>query len=76
MPDGRAQQGLERRHGGAASVEAEDEFVDVVGQVLGADAVVGAEQPGLEVGEARRTCSGRARAGAAAATPRSPACGW
>ena len=30
---------------------AEHELVAVVGQVLGADAMMGAEQPGLEVGE-------------------------
>jgi hypothetical protein len=48
---GQAKQGLERGHGGAAAIEAEDELVDIVGQVLGADAVMGAQQPSLEVGE-------------------------
>src|SRR3954447_25092609 len=51
VPGGQAEQGLERGHGRAASVETEHEFVDVVGQMFGADAVVGAEQPGFEVGE-------------------------
>src|SRR5207342_3086417 len=46
-----AEQGLERRHRRSAAVEAEDELVDVVGQMLGANAVMGAQQPGLEVGE-------------------------
>ena len=39
MPGGQAEQGLERGHGGTAAVEAEDELVDMMGQVLGADAV-------------------------------------
>ena len=39
MPGGEAEQGLGRGHGGAAAVEAEDELVDVMGQVLGAGAV-------------------------------------
>ena len=51
MLGGQAEQGLERGHGRAASVEPEHELVDIVGQVFDADAVVGAEQPGLEVGE-------------------------
>ena len=51
MLGGQAEQGLERGHGRAASVETEHELVDIVRQVLGADAVMGAEQPGLEVGE-------------------------
>ena len=51
MLGGQAEQGLERGHGRAASVEPEHELVDIVGQVFGADAVVSAEQPGLEVGE-------------------------
>ena len=33
-----------------AAVEAEHELVDVVGQVLGADAVMGAEQPCVAAG--------------------------
>ena len=37
--------------GVSAAVEAEDELVDVVRQMLGADAVVGAREPGLEVRE-------------------------
>lgn len=45
------EQRLEGSHRGAAAVETEDELVDVVGQVFGADAVVGARKPGLEVGE-------------------------
>ena len=48
---GQAEQGLERRHGGAASVEAEHELVDIVGQMFDANAVMGAQQPGLQVGE-------------------------
>ena len=51
MLGGQAEQGLERGHGRAASVEPEHELIDIVGQVFGADAVVGAAQPGLEVGE-------------------------
>ena len=48
MLGGQAEQGLGRDHGRAASVETEHELVDIVRQVLGADAVMGAEQPGLE----------------------------
>ncbi len=51
MQSGQAEERLERGHGCAAAVEAEDELIDVVGQVFGADAVMGAEQPSLEVGE-------------------------
>ncbi len=36
---------------GSAAVEAEDEFIEVGLQVLGPQAVVDAERPGLEVGE-------------------------
>ena len=39
MLGGQAEQGLERGHGRAASVEPEHELVDIAGQVLGADAV-------------------------------------
>ena len=39
MLGGQAEQGLERGHGRAASVEAEHELIDIVGQVFGADAV-------------------------------------
>src|SRR5688500_1654556 len=45
------QAGTGTRPWGAAAMEAEDELVDMVGQVLGADAVMGAQQPSLEVGE-------------------------
>src|SRR3954454_24718915 len=51
MLGGQAEQGLERGHGRAASVEPEYELVDLVGEVFGADAVMGAEQPSLAVGE-------------------------
>lgn len=51
VPAGQAEQGLERGHGRAASIEAEHELVDIMGQVLGADAVMGTQQPGLEIGE-------------------------
>ena len=51
MLGGEAEQGLEGGHGRAPEVEAEDELVDVVWQVLGADAAVGALQPSLEVRE-------------------------
>jgi hypothetical protein len=50
---GEAEQGRESGHGCAAAVEAEDDLVDVVGQVLGAGAVMGTGQLGLKVGEAR-----------------------
>ncbi len=45
------EQRLECGHRRSAAVEAEDELVDVVRQMLGADAVVGAREPGLEVRE-------------------------
>ena len=51
MLGGEAEQGLEGGHRRAPAVEAEDELVVVVWQVFGADAVVGALQPGLEVRE-------------------------
>ena len=48
---GEAEQGLEHGHRRSAAVEAEDKLVDLVRQVLGTDAVMGAQQPGLEIGE-------------------------
>jgi len=48
---GEAQQGLEGRHRCAAPVEAEGELVQVGLEVVVADAVVGADQPTLEVPE-------------------------
>ena len=45
------QKGLEGRHGGAAPVEAEGELVKVDLQMLLADAVMSAAEPGLEVAE-------------------------
>jgi hypothetical protein len=46
-----AEQGLEGGHGRPASVEAEDELVEVDLQMLGGDALVGALQPALEVAD-------------------------
>ena len=51
MEGGQAQKGLEGRHRGAASVETEGELVEVDLQVLVADAVMSAPEPGLEVPE-------------------------
>lgn len=42
---------MEGGHRRFAAVEAEDELVDIVWQVFGADAVMGAFEPGFEVGE-------------------------
>src|SRR5216684_3150 len=46
---GEAQQGLERCHRGAPSVEAEGELVQVGLEVIVTDTVVSATKPGLEV---------------------------
>ena len=46
-----AQQRLKRSHRRASAVESKHELVDVVGQVLRADTVVGSIQPDLEVRE-------------------------
>src|SRR5215471_4021783 len=46
-----AQQGLEGGHGGVAAVVPEGELVQVDLQVLGRGAVVGAGDPGFEVGD-------------------------
>ena len=52
---GEAEQGLERGHRRSAAVEAEDELVDVVRQVLGTDAMMGAEHQVLRLAKARWT---------------------
>ena len=51
MLRGEAQQRLECSHWHAAAIEPKHEFIDVVRQVLRADAVVRALEPGLEVRE-------------------------
>src|SRR5260370_28866125 len=48
---GEAEQGLEGRHRGAPPVEAEGELVQVGLEVVVTDAMVGADQPTLEVPE-------------------------
>jgi hypothetical protein len=48
---GQAQQRLEGSHRGVPAIEAEHELVEVVRQMLGADAVMGSPQPRLEVRE-------------------------
>ena len=55
MLRGEAQQRLECSHRRAAAIEPKHEFIDVVRQVLRADAVVRALEPGLEVREVRWT---------------------
>ena len=46
-----AEQGLEGGHGGVAAVVPEGELIEVDLQVLGRGAVMGAGEPGLEVGD-------------------------
>jgi hypothetical protein len=48
---GEAEQCLERGHWGAPSVEPKYELIEVVGQVFAPHAVMGAHEPGLQVGE-------------------------
>lgn len=48
---GQPEEGLEGGHWGSTPIEAEDELVDVVWQVIGADPVMGVFEPSLEVRE-------------------------
>ena len=70
MECAQAEQGLERGHGRVAAVVPEGELIEVGLQVLGRGAVMGAGEPGLEVGDrpvragARSACGrGAGRAG-------------
>src|SRR5215211_8757477 len=57
-----AEQGLEGGHWRAAAVVAEDELVEVDGQMVVGDAAVGAVHPGLEVRDRDGHGAGRALA--------------
>ena len=48
---GDAEQRVERRSHMPAPIPAKDEFLEIATQVRLADAVVGAERPGFEIGE-------------------------